>query len=166
MLFTAHSLPEKVLERGDPYAARPSATAAAVALRAGLADWDFAYQSQGFTDDKWLGPTVESRIDQYAAEGVRELVLAPIGFVCDHVEILFDIDILSASTPPSAASRLRRPSPSTIPPLSRGPGRVARRSLRVVDHRRRHLRSLGRLLPGQGRHRFDLRRVARRAWAA
>jgi protoporphyrin/coproporphyrin ferrochelatase len=94
VLFTAHSLPEKALAGGDPYGRETRATAAAVAARLGLADWDFAYQSQGMTDDRWLGPTVESRLDQYAAEGLREIVIHPIGFVCDHVEVLFDIDIL------------------------------------------------------------------------
>ncbi len=93
VLFTAHSLPEKALAGGDPYDRECRATAAAVAARVGVADWDFAYQSQGFTDDKWLGPTVESRLDRYAAEGIREVALDPIGFVCDHVEILYDIDI-------------------------------------------------------------------------
>ncbi len=94
VLFTAHSLPEKVLDSADPYDREARATAAAVALSAGLADWDFAYQSQGLTDEKWLGPTVESRLDDYARQGVRDLVLAPIGFVSDHVEILYDVDVL------------------------------------------------------------------------
>ena len=60
---------------------------------AGLADWDFAFQSQGMTGGQWLGPTVESCLDRYAAEGVRQVVVDPIGFVCDHVEVLYDIDI-------------------------------------------------------------------------
>ena len=94
VLFTAHSLPEKALANGDPYDLECRATAAAVAARTGVTDYDFAYQSQGFTDDRWLGPTVESCLDRYAADGVRELVLHPVGFVCDHVEILYDIDIL------------------------------------------------------------------------
>ena len=94
VLFTAHSLPEKALANGDPYDRECRATAAAVAARAGVAEYDFAYQSQGFTDDRWLGPTVESCLDRYATEGVREIVLDPIGFVCDHVEILYDVDIL------------------------------------------------------------------------
>ena len=94
VLFTAHSLPEKALERADPYDAECRATAQSVAERLGLDAWDFAYQSQGLTDDKWLGPTVEHCLDRYAAEGVREVALAPIGFVCDHVEILYDVDIL------------------------------------------------------------------------
>ncbi|MGA2269094.1 MAG: ferrochelatase [Bryobacteraceae bacterium] len=98
VLFTAHSLPEKALgpkgRPGDPYDREARATAAAVAARVRLADWDFAYQSQGMTDDRWLGPTVESCLDRYAAQGIREVVVDPIGFVCDHVETLYDIDIL------------------------------------------------------------------------
>jgi ferrochelatase len=93
VLFTAHSLPEKALAAGDPYDRETRATAAAVAARVGLADWEFAYQSQGMTDDRWLGPTVESCLDRYAAEGIREVVVHPIGFVCDHIEVLYDIDI-------------------------------------------------------------------------
>jgi ferrochelatase len=94
VLFTAHSLPEKILAAGDPYDCETRATAAAVAACLGVSDFDFAYQSQGFTDDRWLGPTVESCLDRYAAEGIRQVVLHPIGFVCDHVEILYDIDVL------------------------------------------------------------------------
>jgi protoporphyrin/coproporphyrin ferrochelatase len=94
VLFTAHSVPERVVAGGDPYDNEARATAAAVAARLGLRDWDFAYQSQGMTSEAWLGPTVEVRLDAYAAEGVREVVVDPIGFVCDHVEVLFDIDIL------------------------------------------------------------------------
>jgi ferrochelatase len=94
VLFTAHSLPERALANGDPYDRETRATAAAVAGRLGLTDWDFAYQSQGMTDDRWLGPTVESCLDRYAAERIREVVVHPIGFVCDHIEVLFDIDIL------------------------------------------------------------------------
>ena len=94
VLFTAHSLPEKALANGDPYDRETRATAAAVAARLGLTDWEFAYQSQGMTSDRWLGPTVESCLDRYAAEGIGEVVLHPIGFVCDHIEVLYDIDIL------------------------------------------------------------------------
>jgi ferrochelatase len=94
VLFTAHSLPEKALATGDPYDSEARRTAELVARRAGISDWDFAYQSQGMTADRWLGPTVEECLDRYAADGIREVVVAPIGFVCDHVEILYDIDIL------------------------------------------------------------------------
>lgn len=109
VLFTAHSLPERVLERGDPYDTEAKATAAAVAARASLAAWDFAYQSQGFSEGEWLGPTVESWLDRYAAEGARDVVLAPIGFVSDHVEILYDVDILFRGYARDLNIRLRRP---------------------------------------------------------
>jgi ferrochelatase len=94
ILFTAHSLPEKALASGDPYDRETRATAAAVAAKVSVREWDFAYQSQGMTDDIWLGPTVESCLDRYAASGIRNVVVDPIGFVCDHIEVLFDIDIL------------------------------------------------------------------------
>jgi ferrochelatase len=80
-----------------------------VAARAGVAEYDFAYQSQGFTDDRWLGPTVESCLDRYTSEGVRELVLDPIGFVCDHAEILYDIDILFRQYAAARGISLLRP---------------------------------------------------------
>jgi ferrochelatase len=98
VLLTAHSVPEKALEPkghpGDPYDRETRATAAAVAARLHLTRWEFAYQSQGLTDDRWLGPTVESCLDRYAAEGLREVVVYPIGFVCDHVETLYDVDVV------------------------------------------------------------------------
>ncbi len=109
VLFTAHSLPEKIPESGDPYVAEARNTARAVAERAGLAAWDFAFQSQGLTDERWLGPTVESTIERYAREGVREMVLAPIGFVSDHVEILYDVDILFRRFAQDRGIALRRP---------------------------------------------------------
>ncbi len=94
VLFTAHSLPQQALAQADPYDAEARATAAAVAARLGLSGWDFAYQSQGLGGGEWLGPTVESCLDRYAAQGVAAVALAPIGFVCDHVEILYDVDVL------------------------------------------------------------------------
>jgi protoporphyrin/coproporphyrin ferrochelatase len=93
VVFTAHSLPESVLRSGDPYDHEVKSTACLVAKACNLTDWRFAYQSQGMTSDKWLGSTVESRIDEIAAKGFSELIIQPIGFVCDHVEILYDIDI-------------------------------------------------------------------------
>jgi ferrochelatase len=94
VLFTAHSLPAKALANGDPYDDQARATAAGVAKSIGLQEWGFAYQSQGMTEEEWLGPTVEACLDRYASEGVREVIVDPIGFVCDHVEVLYDIDVL------------------------------------------------------------------------
>jgi ferrochelatase len=105
VLFTAHSLPAP----NERYDGEARATASAVAARLGLADWEFAYQSQGMSGGDWLGPTVESCLDRYAAEGVREVVIAPIGFVCDHVEILYDIDVLFSEYAAARGIVLTRP---------------------------------------------------------
>lgn len=105
VLFTAHSLPAP----NERYDIEARATASAVASRLDLADWDFAYQSQGMSGGNWLGPTVESCLDRYAAEGVRELALAPIGFVSDHVEILYDIDVLFRGYAAERGIALTRP---------------------------------------------------------
>jgi len=130
VLFTAHSLPEKALANGDPYDRETRATAALVAARAGVAEWDFAYQSQGMTSDTWLGPTVESVLDRYAAAGIREVVLDPIGFVCDHVEILYDIDIAFQDSAAARGIALRRPeSLNDSPTFTAALAEVAKRCL-------------------------------------
>lgn len=116
VLFTAHSLPEKILETGDVYDKEARATAALVAARAGIEGWDFAYQSQGMTAEPWLGPTVESKLDEYAARGIRDVVLHPIGFVADHVEVLYDVDILFRGYAAERGMKLRRPEPLNSSP--------------------------------------------------
>ena len=99
VLFTAHSVPTRTIISedgiGDPYEQQARETAALVAQQAGLAegDWAFAFQSQGVSGGPWIGPTVEETIEALAREGVRQILLQPIGFVCDHVEVLYDIDI-------------------------------------------------------------------------
>jgi len=105
VIFTAHSLPAPALAPGDPYDQECRATAAAVAARLALERWDFAYQSQGMTGGDWLGPTVESLLDTCAGE----VVIAPIGFVCDHVEILYDIDIHFRNYAAARGVKLFRP---------------------------------------------------------
>jgi protoporphyrin/coproporphyrin ferrochelatase len=130
VLFTAHSLPEKALANGDPYERECRATAAAVAARAGLQSYDFAFQSQGMTADKWLGPTVESMLDQYAAEGVKDVIIHNIGFVCDHVEILWDIDIGFRDYAAARGIAIRRPeSLNASPTFTAALAEVARRCL-------------------------------------
>ncbi len=94
VVLTAHSVPEHTIAAGDPYDSQVRETAARVAAAAGCALWSFAYQSQGMTEEPWLGPTVESAIDGCAAEGHRHVLLAPIGFLCDHVEVLYDVDVV------------------------------------------------------------------------
>ncbi len=130
VLFTAHSLPERALAGGDPYDRESRAIAAAVAARAGIADWDFAYQSQGMTSERWLGPTVESFLDRWAQEGVAEVVIDPVGFVCDHVEILYDIDIAFRDYGAARGIRVIRPeSLNDSPVFTAALEQVARRCL-------------------------------------
>jgi ferrochelatase len=94
VIFTAHSVPEKTIQDGDPYEQQVRETAALVAKAMGLEEFSVAFQSQGMTSEPWIGPTVESLIDHLAAQGQRHVLLAPVGFVCDHVEILYDIDVV------------------------------------------------------------------------
>ena len=93
VIFTAHSLPEKVVASADPYPDELKASAQEVAKRAGLEEWRFAYQSAGATAEPWLGPDAEDVITELAQAGHKAVLLVPIGFVCDHVEILYDIDV-------------------------------------------------------------------------
>jgi len=92
-LFTAHSLPLPRLAPDDPYDRQQRETARAVAQRAGLENWSFAYQSQGYSQEAWLGPRVEEKLRELAESGVRAVLVIPTGFVCDHIEILYDVDI-------------------------------------------------------------------------
>jgi ferrochelatase len=93
VIFTAHSLPEKILASADPYPEELKASAEAAAQRARLEAWRFAYQSAGATAEPWLGPDAEEVITELAKAGHKSILLVPIGFVCDHVEILYDIDV-------------------------------------------------------------------------
>jgi ferrochelatase len=94
VIFTAHSVPERTIAEGDPYERQVRETAALVARAAGLTEYRLAFQSQGMTAEKWIGPTVESQIDELARAGWKNVLLVPVGFVSDHVEILYDIDVL------------------------------------------------------------------------
>lgn len=95
VIFTAHSVPERTVLDGDPYEIQARQTAALVAGAAGLnqQDWSFAFQSQGISGGPWLGPTVEDTISRLKQSGNNGIFVQPIGFLCDHVEILYDIDI-------------------------------------------------------------------------
>jgi len=97
LIFTAHSLPEQILKDGDAYPVQVRETVEAVRTALGplppSATWRFAYQSQGRTSDRWLGPMVEDTLDDLHRVGYRQVLMAPIGFVSDHLEVLYDIDI-------------------------------------------------------------------------
>ncbi len=95
IIFTAHSVPARTITEGDPYEAQSKETAALVAKTAGLTQdaWTFAFQSQGMSGGQWIGPTVEETILSLKAKGHRGVFIHPVGFLCDHVEVLYDIDI-------------------------------------------------------------------------
>ena len=93
IVFTAHSLPVRIREWDDPYEAELLQSSAAVAHRLGRSDWRFAWQSAGGTSEPWIGPDILDYLETLRTEGVRQVLQVPIGFVSDHLEILYDIDI-------------------------------------------------------------------------
>jgi ferrochelatase len=95
IIFTAHSVPQRTITDGDPYERQAKETASLVAKAAALApaDWTFAFQSQGMSGGPWLGPTVEDTILGLKQKGHSSVFIQPVGFLCDHVEVLYDIDI-------------------------------------------------------------------------
>jgi ferrochelatase len=95
VIFTAHSVPQRTITEGDPYESQAKETASLVAQESSLApeDWKFAFQSQGMSGLAWLEPTVEATIMALKEKGHRGVFIQPIGFLCDHVEVLYDIDI-------------------------------------------------------------------------
>jgi ferrochelatase len=93
VVFTAHSLPERILRDGDPYRDQLLETSRLVAERAGIAAWSFAFQSASSTGEPWLGPDILEELDRLAANGVRRVLVCPVGFVSDHLEILWDLDV-------------------------------------------------------------------------
>jgi ferrochelatase len=93
VVFTAHSLPARAVAAGDPYADQLRAVAEAVAGRAGLTGWSTAWQSAGRTADAWLGPDIGDVLEARAEAGGHGVLVCPCGFVSDHLEILYDLDV-------------------------------------------------------------------------
>ncbi len=93
VVFTAHSLPARILADGDPYRDELLETARLVAERAGVHEWTFSFQSESPTGEPWLGPDILEHLNELAATDVRDVVLCPIGFVADHLEVRWDLDI-------------------------------------------------------------------------
>jgi ferrochelatase len=110
VIFSAHSLPIRILKTGDPYDAQLHETASLLAERLRLPPdrWLFSYQSAGQSSEPWLGPPIEEVIVELAEAGEKRLLVVPIGFVCDHVEILYDLDIESRQLAEAHGARLER----------------------------------------------------------
>ena len=146
VLFTAHSVPSRTVQQSeagqlaDPYAEEAKRTAALVAGRVpGIPQWWFAFQSQGVSAGPWIGPTVEQTLDGLAASGVQTLLLQPIGFLCDHVEILYDVDILFRGYADRRGIRLERPeSLNASGTLARAVADLARQGLARLRRLRAH----------------------------
>jgi protoporphyrin/coproporphyrin ferrochelatase len=108
VVFTAHSLPSRVITGGDVYPAEFGATADGVAAKANIRSYRLAYQSAGRTPEPWVGPDISDLIREEAQKRARSFLVAPVGFVCDHTEILFDIDVQAKATADECGVALRR----------------------------------------------------------
>ena len=93
LIFSAHSLPERILAQRDPYRSQLLETSELIAAEAGYKDWSFSFQSASHTGEPWLGPDILDHLQAQFQAGRREFLMAPIGFVSDHLEILYDIDV-------------------------------------------------------------------------
>ena len=130
LVFTAHSLPRRTIEAGDPYASEVADTARGVAEQTGTTHYAIAYQSAGRTPEPWIGPDIGELIDDRTGMGTRKFLVVPIGFVCDHTEILYDIDVQAGQIAREFSTSLRRTeSLNTSPTFIRLLEDLVRRSL-------------------------------------
>jgi ferrochelatase len=132
VVFTAHSLPERILAMGDPYRDQLLETSRLVAERARLERWSFAFQSASATGEPWLGPDILEELDDLHARGVRKVLVAPVGFVSDHLEILWDLDVEARERAAALGLELARiESLNDDPAFIRGLAELVRQALRV-----------------------------------
>jgi ferrochelatase len=132
VVFTAHSLPERILAMGDPYRDQLLETSRFAAERAGVERWSFAFQSASETGEPWLGPDILEELDALYAQGVRDVLVCPIGFVSDHLEILWDLDVEARERAGELGLRLDRiESLNDDPAFIRALAELARQALRV-----------------------------------
>jgi ferrochelatase len=108
VVFTAHSLPARILDDGDPYRDQLLETAELVAQAAGIADWSFSFQSESPTGEPWLGPDILDHLAALGERGVDHVLVCPVGFVSDHLEIRWDIDTEAVDRARELGMRLER----------------------------------------------------------
>jgi protoporphyrin/coproporphyrin ferrochelatase len=132
VVFTAHSLPARILELGDPYKDQLLETSRLVAERAGLSNWSFSFQSESATGEPWLGPDILDHLADLQADGVRDVLLCPVGFVADHLEIRWDLDHEAAEKAEELGLGFRRiDMPNAEPAFVRVLAGLVRRALAV-----------------------------------
>ena len=107
-MFTAHSLPVRIREWGDRYEAELAESSALVAREAGIGPWRIAWQSAGGTQEPWIGPDILDELETLSREHVRNVLQVPIGFVSDHLEVLYDIDVEAKEKARSLGMHLER----------------------------------------------------------
>jgi protoporphyrin/coproporphyrin ferrochelatase len=135
VIFTAHSVPERTVLEGDPYELQARQTAELVATEASLdrLDWRFSFQSQGASGGAWLGPTVQATILDLKRSGHHGVLIQPVGFLCDHVEVLYDIDVLFKQFAEKEGLRLwRTESLNESPILTSALATIVHRRLRTA----------------------------------
>jgi ferrochelatase len=131
VIFSAHSLPSKIVDQGDPYPEELRATAEAVASRLGLERYRTAWQSAGRTPEPWLGPPLEEVVAKAAAEGHTAVISCPCGFTADHLEVLYDVDIEArAAAREAGIPLLRTRTPNADPEFIRAVAQVVRDHLK------------------------------------
>jgi ferrochelatase len=132
VVFTAHSLPARILETGDPYKDQLLETSQLVAERAALATWSFSFQSESETGEPWLGPDILDHLEELHARGVTDVLVCPVGFVADHLEIRWDLDHEAAEKARELGIGFRRiEMPNAEPAFVRVLAGLVRRALAV-----------------------------------
>jgi ferrochelatase len=132
VVFTAHSLPARILELGDPYRDQLLETARLVAEAAGLASWSFSFQSESPTGEPWLGPDILDHLEELRRRGVERVLVCPVGFVSDHLEIRWDLDVEAREKAEELGLELERiEMPNADPAFVRTLATVVRRALAV-----------------------------------
>jgi protoporphyrin/coproporphyrin ferrochelatase len=133
VVFTAHSLPARIVDEGDPYQEQLLETSRLVAERAGIEDWTFSFQSESPTGEPWLGPDILDHLGDLHARGVRDVLVCPVGFVADHLEIRWDLDTEAKDKARELGMTLERiEMPNADPAFIRTLATIVQRALTVT----------------------------------
>jgi ferrochelatase len=133
VVFTAHSLPARILDEGDPYADQLLETSGLVARAAEVSDWSFSYQSESPTGEPWLKPDILEHLAELHGRGIDDVLVCPVGFVSDHLEIRFDLDTEAQELAAELGMRVDRiEMPNDDPAFVRALGGIVRRTLAAV----------------------------------